>query len=162
LRWDTCAEDPFDVDVIPDFLAGARRDYLGLGLYLASGAALPLPNASSDGLTQSTVFTSVLDPGLRRSVASETLRIAKGGRARIWYDFRYPNPRNPEVAPIRRRELDALFPGIDFGVQSVTLLPPLARLAARFSFVACRALEAVPFLRSHCPALGKVPSDALP
>jgi ubiquinone/menaquinone biosynthesis C-methylase UbiE len=162
LRWGARAVDLFGVDVMPGFLADARRDYPGLGLSLASGAALPFPHSSFDIVMQSMVFTSILDPVSRHKVAREMIRVAKPGGALVWYDFRYPSPGNPEVRPVGRRELKALFPGIEFRVRSVTLLPPLARLVARFSFAACRALEAVPVLRSHYLALGIVPSSGPP
>jgi len=162
LRWDARAVDLFGVDVMPGFLADAKADYPALGLCLASGVALPFPNASFDIVMQSMVFTSILDMELRRRMADEMMRVTKRGGALLWYDFRYPSPHNAEVRPVGRRELNALFPGIEFRVRSVTLLPPLARLVAGLSFGACRALEAVPALRSHYLALGKVPSAAAP
>ncbi|HVC11880.1 MAG TPA: class I SAM-dependent methyltransferase [Burkholderiales bacterium] len=162
MRWDARAADLFGVDIMPGFLADARSDYPALGLCLASGAALPFPNASFDIVMQSMVFTSILDMEVRRRMAAEMMRVTKRGGALLWYDFRYPSPRNPEVRPVGRRELNALFPGFEFRVRSVTLLPPLARLIARFSFGACRALEAIPALRSHYLALGNVPGAAAP
>lgn len=162
VRWDARAIDLFGVDVMPKFLIDAQRDYPSFGLCLASGAALPFRDHCFDIVMQSVVFTSILDLQMRRRMAREMLRVAKPGGALLWYDFRYPNPRNPEVRPIGARELRALFPGIELRVRSVTLLPALARLIARFSFGTCRALEAVPALRSHYIALGKVPVDSTP
>lgn len=158
VRWEARAIDLFGIDVMLKFLADAQRDYPPFGLCLASGAALPFQDRSFDIVMQSVVFTSILDLEMRRRMAREMVRVAKPGGILLWYDFRFPNPRNPEVRPIGARELRALFPGIGFHVRSVTLLPPLARLVAPFSFGACRGLEAIPVLRSHYLALGKVPA----
>lgn len=157
LRWDARPADLFGIDVVADFLVEARRDYPGFGLCLASGAALPFPAATFDVVMQSTVFTSILDPAARGRVAREMLRVARPGGVLIWYDFRYPSPRNRDVRAIGRAELQALFPGVVFQLRAVTLLPPLARAVARVSFAACRMLEAIPVLRSHYLALGRVP-----
>jgi len=160
-RWGAKAEDLFGVDLMPGFIDDARRDYPGFTLALASGEQLPFPDESFDIVAQLTVFTSILDPGMRRRMASEMMRVTKGGGALIWYDFRYPNPWNPDVKPIGRSELRVLFPRVDFMVDSVTLLPPLARAIARVSFGLCRALEVVPPLRSHYLAIGRVAAPGI-
>jgi len=104
---------------------------------------------------QFTLFSSILDPALRRRIAAEMLRVARPDATLVWYDMRYPNPWNREVQPIRRAELSELFPGVAFRVSSVTLLPPLARALAPLSPGLCRALQALPLLRSHYLAVGR-------
>jgi hypothetical protein len=97
----------------------------------------------------STVFTAILDLGMRRMVAQEILRVLKPGGALLWYDLAWNNPRNPNVRGVSRKELAALFPQLRGEVRSVTLAPPLARAVAPRSWTLATLLAAVPGLRSH-------------
>jgi len=155
LRWGAQAGDLFGVDMMPAFLEEARKNHPALGFSLADASRLPFPDASFDAVMQFTLFSSILDERLRRAIATEMLRVARPGGVLLWYDMRYPNPWNPDVRPIGRAELGGLFPGIDWRVRSATLLPPLARALAPVSFALCRALEALPPLRSHYLAIGR-------
>ncbi len=101
----------------------------------------------------STVFTSVLDPDLRRRLAAEIERVLAPGGALLWYDFRVDNPRNPNVRGIGRRELRSLFPNLAGDVRSITLAPPLARVLTPWSHWLATTLEAVPILRTHLIAV---------
>lgn len=107
-----------------------------------------------DIISQSTVFTSILDPQARKEAATELLRVLKKGGSIFWYDFRYPSP-NPNVRKIDKKELMDLFPNCEIHLTSLTLLPPLVRKLAPFSFTLCRLLEKIPFLRSHYLAIIK-------
>lgn len=112
-------------------------------------ARLPFPDAAFDIVFQFVVFTSILDPEIRKTVAAQILRTLRPGGYFISYDFRYSNPRNPNVRPLLRRELKSLFPGCEFSFRRATLAPPIGRPAARILPALCRILAAVPILRSH-------------
>jgi SAM-dependent methyltransferase len=121
----------------------------GVGIVRADGARAPFADGTFDVVLQSTVFSSILDRGVRTAVAAEMLRVLGVNGTILWYDFRYNNPRNKDVAGIRLDDLGRLFPGCRISSQSVTLAPPLLRAVAPISTVAARMLSAVPPLRSH-------------
>jgi len=110
---------------------------------------LPFKDKTFDIVVQSTVFSSILNRDLRFSVAKEMLRVLKPSGIIIWYDFRYSNPYNPNVTPMRLNHIFELFGHHSFLIKSLTLIPQVARRLAGISYLACRILEAFPFLRSH-------------
>jgi SAM-dependent methyltransferase len=143
-------EDCFGVDVLEDTLHGAKHMNPNLGFTVASGARLPFPDQAFDIVFQSLVFTSVLDPSVKRGIAAEILRILpKGGRF-VWYDFIYDNPSNPNVRGIGRREIRDLLPGCKLQFWRLTLAPPIGRVAGRISPFLYHLLSQVPFFRTHC------------
>jgi hypothetical protein len=101
----------------------------------------------------STVFTSILDQGLRRRVAESMWRLVRRGGAVLWYDFAFDNPRNPDVRGVKAAELRSLFPNGEAKIRRITLAPPIARACLRLpggaGLVAYRLLAAIPPLRTH-------------
>lgn len=149
LRWGAQARNLSGVELLEEFVREAQDNYPGFRILQASAHQLPFETGSFDVVYQSTVFTSILDRALRRQIASEMLRVLKPDGILLWYDFRYPNPKNKNVQPIGRRDLVELFPGTHIELRSVTLAPPLARAIAPYSPLLCRALEMMPPLRTH-------------
>ncbi len=101
----------------------------------------------------STLFTSLLDQGVRQRAADEITRVLAKGGALLWYDLAVNNPRNPAVRKVSRQELRQLFPRLAGEIRSVTLAPPLARLVAPRSWVLATLMEAIPLLRTHLLAV---------
>lgn len=149
VRWGAQASNVVGLDLLRPFVEEAHRNYPGSHVIQASGHRLPFGAESFDLVAQYTVFTSIFDAGLKARIASEMLRVLKPGGILLWYDFRYPNPKNPDVRPVGKQEIHALFPDTHVTVASVNLLPPLARVLARYSFPLCRLLETFPPLRTH-------------
>lgn len=137
------------VDLLGSRLTRARRMLPATALSRADGSRLPFRDASFDLILQYTVFSSILDPVLRRRVAEELGRVLRAGGSLLWYDLRANNPRNPDVRRIGRRELARLFPGWHMEARSLTLAPPLARRLAPISWLAAAAAGQLPFLRTH-------------
>jgi hypothetical protein len=100
-------------------------------------------------VVQSTVFSSILDAAMRAAVAAEMARVLAPGGVILWNDFFVDNPRNRAVRGIRRREVAALFPGMDVELRRVTLAAPIARAVAPRSQLAASALEALRVLDTH-------------
>jgi len=153
VRWGADPAQVCGVDLMPDFVAEAKRTHPNFSLVRASAHRLPFPSGSFDLVLQSTLFTSIADCSLRRAIAGEMLRVLRPAGIILWYDFRYPNPRNRDVQPIGARAIHDLFPECVIRLRTVTLLPPLARALAGRMLPLCRALELVPILRSHYLAL---------
>jgi ubiquinone/menaquinone biosynthesis C-methylase UbiE len=134
-------------------LALADQGVGGADLRVGDASRLPWPARSFELVIQSTVFTSILDPSMRRAVAAEMLRVVTDAGAILWYDFRVNNPRNPHVRGIGPREIRELFPGCRIELRRATLAPPLARLVVPLSAALARALEAAKVLNTHDMAL---------
>ena len=133
------------VDLVPDRIERARSLLPQAELQVAGGEQLEYEDGFFDLILVSTVFSSILDVGLARSVAQEMTRVARDDALILCYDMRYPNPWNRHVRAIRRTDLHELFPESRIRLTSLTLLPPLARLAG----AAYRPLHAVSLLHSH-------------
>lgn len=160
VQWGARPEHVVGIDLVADRLTQARRSSApGTALALASAADLPFRDASFDLVLQATVFTSILDDRIRRAAAAEMRRVlAPDGRI-VWYDYHRNNPRNPDVRAVTAGELAALFPGMSGRRTRVTLAPPLARLVAPRSWLACRLLEQLPWLRTHFLAVLRPPTS---
>lgn len=153
LTWGLRQEDLHGIELDPARAAVARRTFPAADLRVGDAETLPWDDGSFQLVVASTVFTSVLDDGLRRRMGSEIERVLCPGGALVWYDFRFDNPKNSQVRGIGSRELRKLFPGLAGRIRSTTLAPPLGRpLAGPLPWLAA-LLEAFPFLRSHLVAV---------
>jgi SAM-dependent methyltransferase len=137
------------IEIEPTRLARARRRLGEADLRHGDGTTLPWPDESFDLVVQSTVFTSILDPEMRRRLAQEMVRVLSPRGAILWYDFFRDNPRNPDVRAVRADEIRRLFPGLACDLRRVTLAPPISRRVARLSWTAALWLEATRVLNTH-------------
>jgi len=137
------------LDLVAGDLQAARRRMPWLLAGVGDASRLPIADGRVDLVFQSTMLSSILDPGRRRRICEEAARVLKPGGAFVSCDTRYPNPWNPHTRPLGPGEFRSLFPGWLVGGRSITLLPPLLRALLPVSPALCRAAEKVPFLRSH-------------
>jgi ubiquinone/menaquinone biosynthesis C-methylase UbiE len=148
--WGARPENVWGVDLLRDRLSKARSSCSpAIRLQCGSAAELPFPDASFDLVLQSTVFTSILDPDLKRRAAEEMMRVLTQDGIILWYDYHVDNPWNRDVRGVKRSEIKQLFPDCHMELRRMTLLPPLARWLAPYSIRACYALEKFPPLRTH-------------
>jgi ubiquinone/menaquinone biosynthesis C-methylase UbiE len=137
------------IDLLPERIDRARELCPpAIDLRAGDATALPYRDASFDLVLQFTLMSSVLDAVIRRRIAAELTRVLRPGGAIIWYDFIW-NPLNRDSRGIGMREVRRLFPGCAVDGGRATLAPPISRRLARVSWTLCRALEAIPPLRSH-------------
>lgn len=160
------AEHLAGVELLPGRFEAARSA-LPPAVRLVQGDACELdwPAGSVDAVLVATVFSSLLDDAFQQRLASAMWRWIRPGGGVIWYDFTIDNPRNPDVRGVPLRRIAALFPEGRVEHERVTLAPPLARLACRVHPGAYRALNALPWLRTHVLAwVGKPdnPDDGSP
>jgi SAM-dependent methyltransferase len=120
-----------------------------LNLVEGAGERLPFRDGEFDVALQFTVFTSILDRGVKHTIAGEMLRTLRRGGRLIWYDFAYSNPRNPNVRGIGRREVRELLSGCKLRFERVTLAPPIGRAAVAVSPLLYHILSLMPILRTH-------------
>lgn len=154
LRWGAHPAHLAGIDLLPEAVAACRAIHPDLDVRLGSAEELPYTDGAFDLVSQFTVFSSILNDGLRRRVAAEMLRVLRPGGVVLWYDFTV-NPVNPDARGIGRRELTRLFPGCRLRVRRVTLAPPLARLVAPRSWLLAELLERLPPLRTHLLATAR-------
>lgn len=127
----------------------ARRN-TAAGVHWHLGGLDFAASGSVDLATAETVFSSILDPGLRRSLAEEMWRTVKPGGWCMVFDFRYDNPRNPNVRKVTQAELRQYWPARQVQYRTLLLAPPIARRMARAPHLAADLLTAMlPVLRSH-------------
>lgn len=147
------AEKLHGLDLDPGRLEIAGRALSGADLRCGDAQALPWRDQSFDLVSQFTMFTSVLDAGMKRAIAREMLRVLKPGGVILWYDFRVNNPANRHVRGIGAAEIRSLFPGCDVKLKSTTLAPPLARRLVPLTWTGALLLEKIPWLRTHYVAV---------
>ena len=134
---------------------GAQRDDRGTvlspGADVRAGDATKLPwdDTSFDIVLQSTVFTSILDPSVKRAVAGEMLRVLAPGGFVLWYDFFFDNPGNRGVRGIKRQEIVQLFPDCTLQLRRITLAPPLTRRLVPMTWIGAAVLEKLKLLNTH-------------
>jgi ubiquinone/menaquinone biosynthesis C-methylase UbiE len=137
------------IDLQEGRIAAAQAQYPDMHFQVADATQIPFEDASFQIVLAFTVFSSILDPILRRQVASEIQRVLTRPGLLLWYDMRWHNPRNPHIRPVSRSELGRLFPGSLIDVRPHTLMPPLARrLAGKWPDLSNR-LARMPILCSH-------------
>lgn len=139
----------FGIDLFRPSLAHGRRLNPYITFVEGNAAQLPFAEGEFDLVFQYTVFTSVLDRQIRRSIVSEIHRVLHPKGFFVWYDFAYSNPKNPNVQGIGRREIRGLLDGFHLRFRKLTLAPPIGRVAAKISPLLYRVLAAVPALRTH-------------
>lgn len=145
------------IDLLDENIQKAGRLSPHLRVICGSASRLPFPDSSFDLVLQFTLFTSILNDEVKRAISAEMARVlAPGGRI-LWYDFSFNNPRNPDVRGIGKREIRALFPGLEIKTKRVTLAPPLGRIVAPFSIVLYYLLSRVRPLCTHLLCLLRKP-----
>lgn len=141
------------LDLIDDRVEQARLRLPGADIRRGDATALPWPDGRFGLVVQSMMLSSVLDSAIRRSAASEMLRVLAPDGAVLSYDFFIGNPRNPQVRGVSRSELEALFPGCELTWRRVTLAPPLVRLLAPRLRAVASLLQSLRVLDTHAMVL---------
>jgi ubiquinone/menaquinone biosynthesis C-methylase UbiE len=150
IKWGARPENITGIDLLPDRVARARRLCPpAVRIQCASAAALPFSDARFDLILQATVFTSILDRDLKQRVANEMMRVVKPEGFVLWYDYHVNNPWNSDVRGVKQEEIARLFSDCRIELKRITLLPPLARVLARYSYMVCHLLEKLPPLCTH-------------
>src|SRR4051794_2258268 len=97
LHWGANVGSLYGIDLDEARIKYAQKSIGLTNVHTGDASRLPWPDNAFDLVTQFTLFTSILDIELKRKIAQEMLRIVKQDGLILWYDFRYNNPRNPNV-----------------------------------------------------------------
>jgi SAM-dependent methyltransferase len=150
IAWGADPELLFGVELLQASAARARRLCpQSVTIECGNAAELRFEPASFDIVLQATVFTSVLDPDMKRAMAAEMLRVLRPGGVIVWYDFFLRNPRNPYVQPVTKEDIRKLFPGCELDLCRISLAAPLVRLLAPRAWAACSILSRFRPLCTH-------------
>ncbi|MEM3112424.1 MAG: class I SAM-dependent methyltransferase [Candidatus Anstonellales archaeon] len=149
IRYGALPENLYGIDLLPDRIELAKRLSPNINFICDDASNLPYDNESFDIVMQFTVFTSILDNDMKLKIASEMLPVLKPDGIIIWYDYFVDNPKNPDVKGIKKKEIYKLFPNCDIHLKRITLAPPIARLVAPYSYLACYLLEKLKIFNTH-------------
>lgn len=147
----------FALDLLESHARRAREAFPWMNAIVGDAADLPFPPGRFDLVYQSTMLSSVLDAGRRARILREVGRVLAPGGIFLSYDTRYPNPWNRQTRPLRLSELRRALAHWILRAWSATLIPHLQRALLPISAFLCRALEALPPLRSHLLVLAIKP-----
>jgi SAM-dependent methyltransferase len=150
IGWGADPENLFGVELLQASAIRARRlSPQAVTVECANAAELRFDSGSFDLVLQATMFTSVLDGEMKQAIAAEMLRVLRPNGLILWYDMFVRNPWNPYVQPVGKSEIRRLFPGCSLELRRVSLAPPLARLVAPRSWLACSIMTRVSLLCTH-------------
>lgn len=137
-------------ELLDERLAVARNR-LPEGVRFVAGDAnqLDLPLESFDIISQSLVFSSILDRQVRVSLANRMWSWLKPGGAILWYDFVFNNPSNKDVSAVPMAEVRHYFPRASIVARRVTLAPPISRTVVKVHPSLHTFFNGFPFLRTH-------------
>jgi SAM-dependent methyltransferase len=137
------------IDLLPERIEEARSLSPGMEFRCGNAESLPYPDRAFDIVLCFMVFTSVLDGGMKRSIAREMTRVLDRSGTIIWYDYHVDNPGNPDVRGVGKSEILDLFPGCDVSLKRIILAPPLLRIIAPRSPLLCHMLQGLRVLNTH-------------
>ena len=135
------------VDLIPSRLETARLACPDIDLRLGDGSSVPFPDGTFDVATAVTVFSSILDPGVRRALFAEMERVVRPGGVLLVYDFVIRKPTNPNVIGMPLRRLADLGRPPDWSMRLSPLLPAVAVAVALHPRLVDVAMRVAP--RTH-------------
>ncbi|NHZ39314.1 class I SAM-dependent methyltransferase [Massilia aquatica] len=113
---------------------------------------------SFDLVVANTVFSSILGADARAALAQDMWRSAAPGGWCMLFDFRYNNPRNPNVRRVTRGELRKMWPAAESRYRTLLLAPPIARRLGGAPRILSELLVTfAPPLRSHFIYMARKP-----
>jgi len=149
IRYGAIPENLHGIDLLRDRIDTAMQISPNIHFTCGDAEQLPYENNFFDMVILFTVLTSILDDGMKKAVASESLRVIKQTGVVLYYDYLYDNPKNRDVRGVKKREIEHLFEGAHIELARVTLAPPIARAVAPYSWAACYLLENLKIFNTH-------------
>ncbi len=145
-------------DILLNRVAVAKKLCPETEIRLANGWSLPFEDGGFDVATAATVFSSIRDPKLRRSIFAEMNRVVRPDGLIVIYDFRVRKPTNRHVVAMTPERLRALGRAPDRSLPVSPLIYAVA-LASRLGGHVERLLTSV-LPRTHLLAIWRSRSSA--
>jgi ubiquinone/menaquinone biosynthesis C-methylase UbiE len=149
LRYGALPENCYGIDLIPERIKQAKRVYPNMHFQCRNAERLSFDDNYFDIITCFTVFSSIRNKDMKQKISKEMFRVLRPNGIIIWYDCFRNNPKNPDVKGIKKKEICELFSFCRIFFRRVTLAPPLARMIAPYSHLACYLLEKIKVLNTH-------------
>jgi ubiquinone/menaquinone biosynthesis C-methylase UbiE len=150
IKWGVSPANVTGIDLRPEALSSAMQLCpQSVTLQCMNGSTLNFQDESFDLVLQSLVFTSILDDRMRHQMAQEMLRVVKKTGLIIWYDFHVNNPWNSNVRGVPKAEIKQLFPNCLIELERVSLVFPLTKLLAPWSWTACYFIGRIKIFNTH-------------
>jgi ubiquinone/menaquinone biosynthesis C-methylase UbiE len=135
------------VDLVEDRIAVARARCPGVDLRVTSGAQLPFESGAFDVATAGTVFSSILDPSVRRQLFAEMRRVVRNGGAVLVYDFVVRKPGNHDVVAMSAQRMADLGEPPEASIAMTPLIQVVAVASLLGRRAAALAMRTMP--RTH-------------
>jgi len=149
VRYGAMPENCFGIDLLPDRIDAAKKTSPNIDFRCGNGEELPYEDSFFNVILCFTVFTSIFNKVMKRNIAEEMLRVLNADGIILWYDYHMNNPKNPDVRGVKKGEIQELFPGCNIHLKRITLAPPITRMVAPYSWIACYLLEKVKVFNTH-------------
>jgi ubiquinone/menaquinone biosynthesis C-methylase UbiE len=143
------AENLYGVDLLPKRIRIARETFPAFTFLEGNAEQLPFADDWFDLVSVFTVFSSILDVAMAKSVVRNIERILTTRGVVVWYDMRYPNPWNAAIRAMTKSRIRELFPSFELQLESSTLLPPIAYRLGQLTDRTYPLLASIPIMRSH-------------
>lgn len=153
ISWGLKETDLYGIELDARRARQAQEALPNAHLEVGDAAKLPWNNNYFEFVVVSTVFSSILDLNMRALIADEITRVLSRKGTVLFYDAAVNNPRNKNLIGVKRADLKALFPDFACNFRSATLAPPIARFAAKRSWMLAGFLSGIPMLRTHFVAI---------
>jgi len=157
VQWGGRPEHMAGIDLDGEAVDYCKAHAPEIRVHEGSADAIPEGDGSFDLSMAFTLFSSVPDEAVSRGIARELVRITRPGGLILVYDMRRRNPSNKSVHPVSRDDIRRWFPRAQMRAHSLTLAPPLARMAGARAPWLYGPLAAMPPLRTHNLFVIKLP-----
>ncbi len=124
------------IDILPDRLEAARKDYPNICFVLSDASRMEFPDASFDLLSEFTMFATLPDDALAAEIAREMIRVCKDDGYLLLVDWRTPKLGDSNYKALTRKRLRTLF-GVGRGTRLIgvyrgALIPPVGRFLSKY------------------------------
>lgn len=148
IQWGAVPKNLYGIELRQAPVERARMLNPYMDIRCGSATELPWADGCMDLVCQNTVFSSILDRDMKKTIASEMVRVLKAKGTIFWYDF-WLNPTNRETRGIRPAEIKELFPDCNCEFYRITLAPPITRSLVSISWGLCLFLEGLKIFNTH-------------
>ncbi|MHB9074060.1 MAG: asparagine synthase (glutamine-hydrolyzing) [Desulfobaccales bacterium] len=142
-------ENIYGIDLLTNKIQEAKWLSPNMNFVCGNAEMLPYEDNFFDIIITFTVFSSILNEGMKQNISREMLRVLRPEGLILWYDYFYNNPLNPDVRGMKKKEIQRLFPDCTISFKRTTLAPLLARAIAPNSWLCCSLLEETRIFNTH-------------